>query len=354
MTLVSLRMPISFPDVSLDPYGVPAMAAAASLSNAAHYASYVFSAKEDMTISHVGFMPGAVGSSPTIEVRIETVDASGLPSGTLFGTNTNAISATVLASTWTITALTASATITKGQVFCVKLKLNSGASCVIQHLNNAVQRMTRSFPYQVHNTGSPAKAALVTTACLALGSSATSFYALPGAMPIISYSAGAFNNTSSAKRGLRFVPNFNCRAIGVRFFKTNSSGDCNVLLMSDAGTELSSSSTAYDGDHAPISTRDMVEVYFDNTVTLTAGTAYRAVVEPSSATNTNISIVTLPSADYFSATAAGATTVAQYTSFATATWTDSTTELPFIEVLLDQIDNGAGSGGGGGQRVISG
>jgi hypothetical protein len=345
MTLVTLSAPMAFPNVSLDPYGVPALASAASLSNAAHYASYVFSAKEDMTISHVGFMPGTATGSPTIEVRIETVDGSGLPSGTLFGTNTNGTSSggDITSSTWFVKALTASASITKGQMFCVKLKFNSGTTLVIQHLNNVVQLMPRSLPYQVMNTGSPTKGTLVTVACLALGSSSTTFYNVPGAMPITAYTAGAFNNTSSAKRGIRFVPNFNCRAVGVSWFKTNTTGDYNIILMNDAGTELSSSSTAYDGDHADTATRAMVNTYFDNAVTLTAGTAYRAVVEPSSATNSNMSIVTLPSADYFSATAAGAATVAQYTSF-NGSWTDSTTELPFLNVLLDQIDNGAGSG----------
>ena len=349
MTLITLKAAMTFPNVALDPYGVPAMASAASLSNTAHYASYIFAADKDMTVSHVGFMPGAAAGAPTIECRIEPVDASGLPSGTLFGTTTNGTTGAVTSNTWTLQALTLSASITKGQVFCVKLKFNSGTSLVIQHLNNCVQRMSRSLTYQVMNTGSPAKGALVTVACLALGSSSTTFYNAPGAMPIIAYTAGAFNNTNAAKRGLRFVPDFNCRAAGIIWFKTNSTGNYNILLMDDAGNELSSSSTAYDGDVAANTTRDMVQTYFDNTVTLTAGTAYRVAVEPSSATNVNVSTVSFPSADYFSATAAGAATgspSAQYATYVTATWTDSTTDYPFMDVILDQIDNGAGTGGG--------
>lgn len=332
---------MAFPNIAISPYGTPAIGTALNISNVAHYGAYIFSAREDMTVSHVGFYPGTATGSPTIEVRIETVDTSGNPSGTLFGTNTNGTTGTVSSNTWTLQALTASASITKGQMFCVKLKLNSGTSLNLQHLTNVSIGGGLTAPYQVLNGGSPTKGALVTLPCLAIGSSSTTFYNVTGIMPITAYTAGTFNNTSSAKRGLRFVPNFNCRAVGVRWFKSTNAGDFNIILMNDAGTELSSSSTAYDGDHAQNAASGLAHLCFDNAVTLTAGTAYRIVVEPSSATNANVSVITLPSSDYFSATPATAATTAQYTTFA-GSWTDSTTELPLMDVLIDQIDNGAG------------
>jgi hypothetical protein len=174
---------------------------------------------------------------------------------------------------------------------------------------------------------------------------------VPGTVPITAVTHSAFNNTNSAKRGLRFTPPFPCRCVGIRFYQSSGLGDFNAILMSDAGSELSSSSTAFEGDvtaHSGGST----EVYFDSPVTLSAGTAYRAVVEPSSATNSNVSYYTLPSADYSSAKPGGA--AAMYTSFATATWTDSTTEAPLMDILIDQIDDGASVGGGGGQKVYGG
>jgi hypothetical protein len=69
---------------------------------------------------HVGFRAGTAAGSPTIEVRIETLDASGLPSGTLWATNTNGTTGTVSSNTYVLWALTASASIAKGQMFCVR------------------------------------------------------------------------------------------------------------------------------------------------------------------------------------------------------------------------------------------
>jgi hypothetical protein len=321
------------------------------MTSAGHYLAYVICAREDMTISHVGFRTGAAAGSPTVEVRIETVDASGMPSGTLWATNTNVTSGTISASANPLQALTAAASITKGQVFCVKVAFASGTSLIIQNLSSLAALFTNSLPYSVANSGTPTKA-IIGAGILALGSNSTTFYNVPGFLPVTTYSGNAFNNTNAAKRGLRFTPPMNCRAIGIRWHNSNASGDFNAVLYDDGGTELSSSSTAFDGDHNSGSANATITVYFDNTVTLTAGTAYRIAIEPSSATNVNVGTYTLPSSDYFSGTPARSN--AQYTTFASGSWTDSTTQLPLMDVILDQIDNGSGSGGGGGQRVISG
>jgi hypothetical protein len=343
MTLVSLPGPIAWPGIC-QPVGQPTLSTSATLDAAGEYVSYVFSAREDMTISHVGFRAGTATGSPTIEVRIETVDASGLPSGTLWATNTNGTTGTITSNTDVLQALTASASITKGQVFCVMMKYASGTSQIIQHTNNCVVGSPSSLPYQVINTGTPTKSTLsAQSANIALGSSSTTFYYVPGAMPISASAAGTFNNTNSAKRGLRFVIPMNCRAVGLRNFQNTSVGDFNAVLYNDAGTELSSSSTAYDGDHNSAANNGVGYYYFDNPVTLTAGTAYRIAIEPSSATNANVWTLTLPSSNYFTATPARSTAV--YASFATATWTDSTTQLPVMDLLIDQVDDGSGSGG---------
>lgn len=349
MALVTLPSPIAFPGLLFGPYGTPTLGTLVTVTAAGHFGAAVFSAQEDMTITHVGFQPGAVVGSPTATVSIETVDTTGVPNG-LWATNTNGTTGTLVASTWTLQALTASATITKGQVFCVKIAYTSGTSIVIQHLSNVQSgiHVHGNLPYVVTNTGANSKAAMANMVCLALGSSSTTFYNMLACMPVTAIANNTFNNTSSAKRGLKFTPTMNCRAVGVRFYKSNSSGDYNIgLYTGDAsGTELSSSSTALDGDYAVNAVGSSVIAFFDNAVTLTAGTAYRVAIEPTSATNCNMSIITLPSVDYFSATPAkAAATVAAYSSLVSGTWTDSTTQIPFMDVIIDQIDNGTSSGG---------
>lgn len=346
MTLVSLPAPILYPGNYPALYANTFQAAAGTVSAAGHYLAYVFSAKENMTISHVGFRAGTATGSPTVEVRIETVDATGFPSGTLWAANTNGTTGTITSNTNVLQALTASASITMGQIFCVMLKYATGTSQVFTECSVVAAPNPSVLPYQVLNTGTPTKGSFTAkSAAIALGSSSTTFYYVPGTVPISSASTSTFNNTNSAKRGLKFTPPFNCRAIGVQWMNNTAVGDCNVgLYTGDAsGTELSSSSTAFDGDHMSTAATGTPAVYFDNPVTLTAGTAYRVAIEPTTATNQNVTFVTLPSSDYFGATPGGANCV--YTTLASGTWTDSTTQFPVMNVIIDQVDNGAGSGG---------
>lgn len=347
-TLVSLPSPYHFPGILANVSGAPSISATATLDAAGEYAAYAFVAREDMVISHVGFRAVTVAGSPTAEVRIETLDpATGLPSGTLWAVNTNATSATITSNSNPLTQLTAAASITKGQTFCVKIVYASGTSIQVGHIASITPNPYQStLPYQILNVGTPTKAITAVSPTIALGSSATTFYQVPGAFPISAYTAGAFNNTNSAKRGILFTPPMNGRVIGVRWFNSGNIGDFDACVRTGdaSGTELNSSCTSFEGDNNSANFTAGNTVYFDNPVTVTVGTAYRVSIEPSSATNVNVSTFTLPSADYFSASPAGATAV--YTSFVTATWTDSTTQLPLMDVIFDQVDNGAGSGGG--------
>jgi hypothetical protein len=336
----------------------PGLGNLTTLSTVGHYWSYIFCAREAMTISHVGFRVATAAGSPTAEVRIETVDGStGLPSGTLWATNTNGTTGTISSSSNVLQALTASASISAGQVFCVKVALASGTSIQIQLVGSTVSPSDSVFPYTVVNTGAASKATLSGFGTIALGSSSTTFYQVPGLLPASAVTASTFNNTSSARRGMRFTPPMNCRAVGVRWYNANTVGDFNAAIFDDAGTELSSSSTAFDGDNSAASTSPNrpFTVYFDNAVTLSAGTTYRVAIEPTTTTNVSLTTVTLPSTNYRGATPAG--TTAHYTTYVASSWTDTATDqLPFMDILIDQVDDGTGSGGGGGggQRVFGG
>lgn len=344
MTLVSLPSPIPYPGIMATPYGSPGAATVATLDAAGEYVAYVFSAKEDMTVTHVGFYGGTATGSPQLIVGIEALSSTAFPDGSAGFGSTNS-SSTATASGWNLIALGGTATIPKGSRFAVKIAYSSGTSQVIQNISNMGVPTGSILPYQVVNTGTPTKASMTNLAQLVVGSSSTTFYNLIGAMGASSFSTNSFNNTSSAKRGLRFVPPMNCRAVGIRWHNSTAFGDYNIVLTNDAGTELSNSSTAIDGD-TTVSGNGGSTAYFDNAVMLTAGTAYRVWIEPSSATNCNISTLTLGSSDYFSATPAKSTAVATYCTFVSGpTITDSTTQIPLMDVLLDQVDDGAGSGG---------
>jgi hypothetical protein len=341
MALQSLNGPFQWPGN----YPLGSTTIAISATNAytsGQYDAIICCAPKAMTISHVGFLPQAVSGSPTAEVRIETVDATtGLPTGTLWGTNTNGTTGTLTAGTFATQALTASASISAGDVFAVIVKYASGTSVTPGRI--AGYAATDNLPYLVQNTGTPTKAQPNWRARV-VGSGATSFYFVPGMLPMKTGGGGTFNNTNSAKRAMRFQVPFTCRCVGLAFYASTAVGDFNVILMDDAGADLGSTSKAYDGDKLDGSSGRAV-CFFATPAILSPNTWYRAVVEPSSATNTNVSTYQLQTLDYRSGMPGG--TNCHYATFASGSWTDTATDqVPLMDILIDQLDDGTGSGGG--------
>ena len=349
MTLVTLGHLFSWPNLAGSNTAAPVLATDSTLDAAGEYVTYVLQAREAMTISHVGWRTGVVAGAPTADTRIETVDTAGIPTGTLWAANTNLVSGTLVSNTFTLHALTASATIAKADFFAIKVVYASGTSLIVQRLTG-VNKGLSNVPYKVTNTsGSAVKTALTDIGVIvALGSNSTTFYSAEKCVPASITSVTFNNGTAGDKRGLRFQVPFACRVAGLSFYASTSVGDFNAILFDDAGTELSSSSTAFEGDRSGNAAANPMNCIFDNPVSLSASTWYRIAVEPTSATNVVISVLTLPSLDYRSAYPIG--TNSNYATYTTAGgWIDTATnQLPVMDILIDQIDDGTGSGSVGG------
>ncbi len=350
MTLISFNTLMAWPGHCESMSVAPAVGSDQTLTTAGHYQAWVGAARESMTITHIGFRAGAVTTSGvlTAEVRVETVDASGIPSGTLFNSGTtnncNATTAAITSNTWVLTALTGSCTIAAGQMFAMLVKFVGSTSITLQRLSGPRQ-LIPNLPYEVTTTsGSAVKTRLTGIKLIVAGSSSTTFYSMLGSAAANSAAANAFNNTSSARRGLRFQVPFKCRCVGIRHYQGTAAGDYNARLDDDTGNELSTSSTAYDGDHSSANAGGVHYSLFDSPVTLSAATWYRAVLEPSSATNINMYTATLPSTDYKTGWQGGSNQ--HYTTFATSLPYDdtATTQIALMDILIDQVDDGTGSG----------
>ena len=348
MTLQSLNQEILWPNI-VRVNSTPSITGTGSQSAAGHYYATVFKAKTAMTISHVGGYIQAVSGSPTCDVRVETVDATtGLPTGTLWNSGTtndsNLLSGT-LTTGWLLSALTHSASISLGDYVAIVFRYNSGTSYNVGKLASFVLQAT--FPYDIVNTASTTKSAL-TGSLLALGNSATTFYTITNCLVASAVTNTTFNNTNSQAQGARFQVPFKCRCIGLKWFNNSqgSQGDFNAAIYDDAGTELSSSSTAFDKDIVTASAAGGLYLPFDSPVTLSPATWYRAAIEPTSATNVAMSHLTLPSLDYRSAMPGG--TNFFYVTRTSGTWTDTQTDhVPLIDLMIDQLDDGVSTSGGG-------
>lgn len=345
MTLITLPKPIIYPSDFIQTISAGS-ANGTTLDAAGEYVAHVYQATEAMTISHVGFRPNAVTGSPTADVRIETVGTDGLPSGTLFGTDTNIVTGT-LTTAWALHALTASASITKGQFFAVKFAYNSGTSFNVSQFASAVTVARSGSFYSVVNTGAATKADFLANKHAVLGSSTTTFYAMPGMLPSSGNSENVDFNSGSAntRYGLRFKIPFKARFRGARFASTLQ-GDFDLLLHNDAGTLLGGISV--DGDHYYDDSTDggPGPIIIDDDVTLEKDTWYRCTVAATTVTDQEVQVIVMPSADYISGTPWGAN--AHLTTWNGSAWSDTATEkVPHMTIVLDQIDDGTGSGSGG-------
>jgi hypothetical protein len=335
--LISLPAPWRYPS-SFITNGTVGSTNVGTLDAAGEYTAFLFTARQAMTISHVGVYAGVSGS-PTADVRIETVDmTTGVPSGTLWDTDTNIVTGTLVSGN-NLVALTASATIAIGDQVAVKVAYNSGTSLNLSYSNSMVGTSSNS-PYLVTYTGgAAAKQAVPSKLVMSLGSSTTAFYSVDGLIPAVPANMVWDSGDSPVTRGLRFQLPFAARVCGLALFCGNDDGAFDYALYDDAGATLETAS--FDPDFRIDTTSGMIECIFDAPVSLDADTWYRAAVTATtSGTDTRMYTLTLPSLNYRTAVAWGEN--AHYATFA-GSWTDTATAvIPLVCLLIDQIDNGGG------------
>jgi hypothetical protein len=316
----------------------PSLGAHSNMTGSGNFVAQVIQAPESFTVSHIGLTIGTATGSPTADIRIETVDAStGQPTGTLWATNTNIVTGT-LSTGWAVHALTASASFNRGDLFALKVAYNSGTTLGILRVDGVtpVNYTTNNVP--THAT---------TVFPWGLGTSSTTFHRVRALWPVnASSSANVNNTTAGTRRGLRFQVPFSCRIIGLRtVMPAGSTGDFSVGIWDDAGSEVSNSITAFDRSQFLTGGNGVLECLFNNPVTLSANTWYRAAIEPTSATNVAVYHVTVADQAIRSGLPGGM--LCHLTTHTTAGgWVDSgTTTIPYIDIVIDQLDDGAGSGG---------
>jgi hypothetical protein len=353
MALQLVQGLIYWPGLTTQGTGAKVSGNGTTLDAAGEYVAFVIKAREAMTISHIWHRVAATATgSPTLDVRIETVsDTTGLPTGTLWATNTNLVTGALAANTEYTHALTASASINAGETFAIKLLYNSGTAITPFNIGQvSVPLASQGLPYVVTNTGSPTKGGWSFIYNVCPGSSSTAFYKVPGLWGFTSMAVQSFSTSNGDAFGNRFQVPFTCRCTGLSISRTADGGNFSYGLYDDAGTELSSSSTAHDNDQTFTGAGVPGHFFFVNPVTLSAATWYRAAIWPSSTTNVGTYKIT-QSADL--------SETMRYTNFHYTTkatggaWTDSAVnEALTVDLIIDQLDDGVSAGGGGAAGIV--
>lgn len=308
-------------------------------------AAYIVQVPKSGTIDRVCFRTNTVTTGDTVDVRIETLNASMDPSGALWGANTNA--AQVILATddnkWFEVTLTAGAVVNRGDWIAVVVSLPAAGST--GNLSTARGTASAGVPYCDLFTGTWAK----TTASPigAIRYSDGSYGHVPGMYPFDTFLSATFTAASTPdERGNKITVPFPCKVIGTWEYPDSGSGDRTFNLYSAADVLLASK--AIDGD-AAFSGFNPFWILFDNEVTLNVGDVVRLTKLATTATTVGDASVTCPTG--FAAAMPGGGNVG-YTSRSDAgAWTDTPNKQAFMGLIISAIDNGAGPHPGHQSRV---
>lgn len=298
-------------------------------------------------ITAIGFLTGVVTAGATLDVRVETINAAtGRGSGTLASTNSNGAQVIGNAddNVWFTTTLTAAASVTKGQFLSVKFAVSSGTPSALRIVGFADQGVVGSYPGCLEDDGTPALAAAGPVVALNYGGT---YYPVPGCYPMQAVNTRTINtSTNPDTAGIRFQIPCEARFCGLWFWG-DVDGDVEIDLLSDAGTSLAS--ITWDKDLPYGDTGDGLHYVSFPATTLSASTWYRLVFRAREATSFNLYTMTAASTAVMGAMPLGANayyTTSDYSSPTYGTFTNTTTEVPFMGLCFDGIELGGGGAAG--------
>lgn len=316
------------------------------------------------SLSVVYFRTGNIvaAGGDTVDVRIETV-ANGRRTGTLWGTNTNVT--VVIAdsddSVWKTATLTAAASLTEGDEFAIVIASSAGTPAITLSIapNGVSAGGYGQYPIIVNNlTGSDA-VVIDTIPEWIVAFTTAGIKSMIGLSPIDgSLTLTAFNNASAThEEALRFKSTVPRRAVGMRLFLGNIAAGANFtasLWDATGATDAAAlAQVSVDGDFPSATTVDgYVDLFFDTKVTIDKDTVYYLGVRPDTANSITIYKATTAgtgqpagSIKAFSHESTDLYLATRTWSAGTASaWTTTTTTYPFISLLYDQLDDGAGAG----------
>ena len=333
MTLVTLPSLLAYPG-SKD--GLQASTSTTTLNAGGNYIASIIRVPKTGNISAFGWFPSTVSGSGKVELRAETVGTDGLPTGTLWGTNTNLAAIAPTSNTWRWDTLTAVAAVTRGDVIAFKLLYESGTSVAVRRWSNAL------YGFQ----GAPYGAINGALAVPFIGAVQYDDASIPftGMLPISSNTLTVTIAQSGTpdEAGLKFTVPMACTIAGFGLAVGTAARTFDAVLYDGSNNVLASLSV--DTDVAQNATAPGAFL-FATPVTLTAGATYRLVIKATSGASTITVTKFLVDASGTRAALPGGTDFLWTERTDAGAWTDTTTAVPQIDLLLSQIDDGAGGGG---------
>lgn len=313
----------------------------------------IFCCEESDTITHFGFRYGSRTGTPPVYIGgYQALDASGNPDGTYLGggspasgTFTPPADAT-WNSTWQWVALANGIALTRGTMYARVIEYSSGT---INGSNFSSFNQTVSIGlydrwgigYTAVNTGAGWSK---TTQGLVAYKSATTVYGLP----LQAYSTSSLGTNGHRATCKLTIPTNLCSTYKVRGLRLladseSAAGSNKFGVWNAAGTALQTNTLDSDAHVNPTNTKRALEVIFPGTLeALSAGTPYYFGIERVGSTCLLDYLVFAAANDLLSQPYQGDAILATWNGSA---WADTTTGLPPMELMLEDVTAPAGGGG---------
>lgn len=315
-----------------------------ALTGAGNYTAIICQAQVAMSISQIEFAIGTFTSTGTCTVGLETVNGSGLPSGSAYGGST--VSATsgniTTVGQWLVTALGGAGTTVVGDFFAIVIRWVSG-SFAVARVTNASTPFSGAMPYVVQN-GTPSS--MGSFHMMVAAGDGTNYLDIPSIIPCVTVTSTGFNNVASPNEiALRFQLPFKARLLGGGFYQNGAGGNY-MLNLYDTGTTVLTGTAQPGVNQSGSGNMGYTSTFLASPQLITPNTTYRLAMTPTSATNVSRTTYNLNSAALLPAMPGRAQ--CYYSTRNGGAWTDDTTKVPLAYLILDQLSNDAGGGGGPG------
>ncbi len=286
------------------------------------------------TIAKVGFLVGSVTSSQTLKISLETISASD-PTGSAYGGMVAGTQASPAANTFYVIALGTGATATAGDQIAVVIEFDSTVGDL------EIDSMASSFagfPYVDLFTAAWVRDDWIPVVALEYSDGS---YENIGTFPADVLTSSSYANDSTPdERALRFSLPFPCRITG--FWAYIDVNDTFDVVLYEGTTAKTTQSF---GSHWGSTGYEIYKGYFATPFVITKDTEYFLSIKPTTATGANIRMqeFTVQAAaimDSFS----GGQNIYLGTRTDAGAWTTTTTRRPRMGMIIDQADDGVGTG----------
>lgn len=312
----------------------------------------IFRSHRSGTITKIGFNVTTSTSAPTYRIAIEGATTTRTPDGTIKTAGTSYVDAALTSTGWAWYTLGASASVSAGDQLAATVRYQSGTIGASNFVNIAstLQSNYTLFMnvYALTLTAGTWAVAGGGAYCLAVQYSDGEVVGLPWS----TNATYVYNSGSSPRyRGTKWTPAVTCEVQGVMFAsRVPNNADFEVLVYE--GSSASPIATIAVDPDVDLSTTGNVQplfLRFPSPLTLTGGTAYRFIVNPTTANSqTTLPLLVVPDADSLEAWGLDGFSLTTTTSVADPiTWTDTANSLMWILPVLSGVDSGGTSGTAG-------